>query len=156
MNILCLILILQTGPTAEEPVAPIGSVVQEQAFRNPFRRFRPTPTPSPVTESATGAETVVQEATPANRIQAPSPSIEFQTSVQRVLPPILNDLRAIVILHEGTGYALFGDRIVSLSDTIEGFTVTGISFDEVILSDQWDTVERRLGNPLIRSATRER
>ncbi len=152
MRILFLILLLQVGPIDNGTIDGVGA---GQDFRNPFRRYRPTPTPIPADKSTLSATAAADANAATDTITAPSRSIDIQTSIRRVLPSLLNDLRAIVIVHEKTGYALFGDRIVSVSDTIAGFTVREISFDEVVLSDEWDVVKRKLGNPSIRSTTQE-
>ncbi len=155
MTLFCFVLVLQIAPPDVQSAT--ASVAVPGPHRNPFQSYRPKQESAPPVEEASQS-LHISEPIPSmgTGIQPPWQPIQVRTSMERILPPVLADLRAIVIVHGLRELAMFGDRIVSVSDTVEGFTVLSITLDEVTLSDGMDVVRRTLGNPEIKSATESR
>ncbi|HPA48233.1 MAG TPA: hypothetical protein PK395_20885 [bacterium] len=155
MTLFCFILVLQIAPPDVQSAT--ASLAVPGPHRNPFQSYRPKQeSASPVAEASQSLN--ISEPIPpmGTGIRTPWQPTQVRTSMERILPPVLEDLRAIVIVHGIRELAMFADRIVSVSDTVEGFTVMSITLDEVTLSDGTDVVKQTLGHSEIKSATENR
>lgn len=140
MLIIGLFAIMQVAP-ADLPKA--SGTLRLDSLRNPFRRYQAELEWIKNQEMQT--EATIQETTESTMVKPWIPSViglsPEEHIAPRLLPPLLRDLKGIAIMHERNSWAMFGDRIVSVSDTLEGFTVLSISFDGVTFSNSQSIVE---------------
>ncbi len=100
------------------------NALQNKIDRNPFNRNKTTLEPS---------STQIKEVSAPIPVPGAAPE-EEKLIIRPAIPQILNDLRSIAIAKNGKRLALFGRRIIALDEEIEGFRVTAISLDKVILA----------------------
>ena len=155
MTFLCFVLITQTADVTIQPgAAREPESAGEAPARNPFHRYIEQRSASDaIIDASESVSGVYTASVTSSSILTPTPAIEISTRVLRIVPPILHDLKAIVIMHDESRLAMFGDQIVSVSDALEGFTVLSISFDKVVLTDGLDEIEETLGSPIVASTT---
>ncbi|RJP35201.1 MAG: hypothetical protein C4527_01035 [Candidatus Omnitrophota bacterium] len=117
---------------------PFSATAQEhrgKIDRNPFKRIESLQSPTQAPAAPTVAPSLTPDATGG---------LDFR-DFQPVAPPaLLDNLRAIVMGQKGKKMALFGDEIVSVNDTISGYTVVSISLDSVVLMKGEIVIQRSI------------